>query len=826
MIDHLLQDARYALRQTRRAPGFACAVVVTLALAIGANTAFFSLVNALVLRTLPVRNPSGLVLLQATDDRGQQNRPIYYSTFTELARLPVFETLALYSGGGLFQIEVRGSLNEGLIEASTPGLFETLGLRPFLGRFFTSDDSPPDRPAAAVVVLSYNFWRRAFGADPKAVGETILISGTPAMVIGVTPPEYKGFYVDGGYGFSVPLTFLNRQMATDPKRPVRGLNAVARLAAGVSLKEARAAVDAAWPALRVDTVPPGLTQTEQKEITTQRIKVESLANGVSSLRRQYQGPLMILWSISALVLLVGCVNFGGLMLARTAARDQQLAICFALGATRRRIVQQLLVESLMLSLIGASVALPLAWWTTQTAGMVLWQNQSTAPLAQSLTPDGRVLALTCAIAIATGLVIGILPAWTASRRRPLSGPRADRTVACVSSRWGKALLVAQVAMSLVLLFGAGLFASSLMKLLNLDAGVRTESVRWSRLFAVPNGYRNQNDAAYYPELVRQVSEVPGVHSVALASYFPTFFGLGHLISTQILARAEATDPAEAAAGLMENVTPRFFETAGIRLLRGRDFTWSDDTHHPEVVIINESLSRKLFADGEAIGRRIRIGNDPRRAGVQVVGVVSDAAIGSYRQPHMPVAFRPRMQELQLSRAPVMVFRVSGDPAVVDGRIEEVIAGLGHEYPRRFYSLDEHIDRSLLQERLLAGLSSFFAGLAVVLAFVGLYGVLAYAVARRTREIGVRMALGASRGRVIRMVVRDGLVLTIMGVAIGIPCAVGAARLIGSFLFGLGSSDPTTLIAVSALMVSVGVVAGLRPALRASGVDPMTALRAD
>lgn len=824
MIDRLLQDARYALRQTARAPGFACAVVVTLALAMGANTAFFSLINALVLRPLPVRNPEALVLLQATDDRGQQNKPIYYSTFTALATLPVFDTLSLYSGGGVFQIEVRGALNEGLIEASTPGLFETLGVRPHLGRFFTATDSPADQPAASVVVLSYNFWLRAFGGDPHAIGETILISGTPATVIGVTPPGYTGFYGDSGYGFSVPLTFLNRQLGSDPKRPVRGLNGVARLATGVSVEQARAAVDAVWPALRVNTVPASLSQTEQKETPTQRMKVESLSTGFSSLRRQYQSPLVVLSGITAVLLMIGCVNLSGLLLARTAARDQQLAICFALGASRARIVRQLLIECLLLSLIGAAVALPLAWWITQGAGVLLWQN--TAPLVRSLTPDGRVLALTGAIAIATGLVIGVLPAWSASRSRPQAGLRPDRTVAYVSGRWGKALLVAQVAMSLVLLIGAGLFASSLTKLRHLDTGVRGEGVRWSRLFAVPNGYRNQNDAAYYPALVRQVSEVPGVQLVALASYFPTYFGLGNLISTQPLARAEATDPAEAATGIMENVTPRFFETTGIPLLRGRDFTWSDDAQHPEVAIINQSLSRTLFSDGDAIGRRIRIGNDPRRAAVEVVGVAADATIGSYKLPHMPVAFRPRMQELQLARAPVMVFRMSGDPAAVDQGMATAIAALGHEYPRRFYSLDEQIDLSLLQERLLAGLSSFFAGFAVLLAFVGLYGVLAYAVARRTREIGVRMALGASRGGVMRMVVRDGLALTLLGVAIGIPCALGAGALIGSLLFGLDSSDPATLIAASALFVIVGAVAGLRPALRASSVDPMTALRAD
>lgn len=824
MIERLLHDIRDAFGQTRRAPGLAIAIVTTLALTIGANTALFSLVNAIVLRSLPVRAPDDLVLLQATDSRGQQNRPIYYSTFAELAKLPVFETLSLYSGGGVFPIEVRGALNEGLIEASTPGLFEALGLQPYLGRFFTTVDSPADRPAAAVAVISYNFWRRALGGDPKAVGETIQIGGIPVVVIGVTPPEYKGFYVDGGYGFSVPLTFLNRHLGSDPKRPVRGINAVARLAPGVSLQQARAAVDAVWPALRIETVPPGLSSTEQQEISSQGIKLESLATGFSTLRRQYQDPLTVLSMITAILLVIGCINLSSLLLSRTAARDQQIAIRFALGASRGRIVQQSLVESVLLSLVGTAAALPLAWWTTQIAGSLLWR--SSMPLAQSLTPDTRVLTLTAAVAIVTGLVIGVLPAWRAGRSRPQAGLRPDRTVAQASSRWGQALLVSQVAMSLVLLVGAGLFASSLMKLRNLDTGVRAEGVRWSRLFAVPNGYRNQDNATYYPELVRQLSEVPGVHSVALASLFPTAFGLGNLISTQPLSRAEVSDSAAAADGIMENVTPRFFETAGIPMLRGRDFTWSDDTQHPAVAIINESLSRKLFPDSDAIGQRIRIGNDPKRAAVEVVGVVSDATIGSYKLPHMPVAFRPRMQELERSRAPVMVFRMSGDATVVDDAMSTVIARLGHEYPRGFFSLDEQIDVSLLQERLLAGLSSFFAGLAVLLAFVGLYGALAYAVARRTREIGVRMALGASRGGVMRMVVGEGLRMTLLGVAIGIPFTLGAGRLIASLLFGMESSDPATLIAASAFFVVLGALAGLWPAARASKVDPMIALRGE
>lgn len=525
-----------------------------------------------------------------------------------------------------------------------------------------------------------------------------------------------------------------------------------------------------------------------------------------------------------MLLMIGCVNLSGLLLARTAARDQELAIRYALGSSRGRIVQQLLVESLLLSLIGATIALPLAWWAARAASTLLWEGAT--PLAQSLTPDSRVLAVTAAVAITTGLVMALLPAWSASRSRPQAGLRADRTVAHASSRLGKALLVAQVAMSLVLLVGAGLFASSLTKLRGLDIGVRTEALRWSRLFGVPGAYRNQNDLVYYPELVRQLSEAPGVESVALASHFPNYFGLGDLIPTQPLARADATDPSDVADGIMENVTPRFFETAGIRLLRGRDFTWHDDGQHSAVAIINESLSHKLFPNGDALGKRIRIGNDPKRAQVEVVGITSDAAIGSYKLPHVPVAFRPRMQELQLSRAPVMLFRARGDAAAADQAMASVIAGLGQEYPRQFYAVDEFIELSLLRERLLAGLSSFCAGLAVLLAFIGLYASLAFAVARRTREIGVRMALGSSRGDVMRMVVGESLLLTLLGIAIGIPCALGAGGLIGSFLFGLAPSDPTTLIVASAFFVIVGAAAAARPALRASSVDPMTALRGE
>lgn len=819
-----MSDLAHAIRQLRHAPGFACAVVVTLALTVGANTAMFSLVNAIILRTLPVQDPERIVVLQARDARGVANRPIYYSTFAGLAKLPVFESLSLYSGGGLLQLEVRGGRAEGVIEASTPGLFESIGLRPYLGRFFSSDDVVADGPSAPVVVISYDLWRRTFGSDPSAIGETIRISGAPATVIGVTPPHYKGFYVDGGLGFSVPLSFLNHQIGTDPKRPVRGLNAVGRLAPGTSIAQARAAVDAVWPALRVETVPAGLSTTEQAEIPTQQMSVESLATGFSSLRRQYRDPLLLVFGISAALLLIGCVNLSGLLLSRTSARQHHFAIQLALGASRVRLARQLLAEHLLLCGGGTALGVLIAWWTTVAASRLLWR--SAAPLSQTLTPDARVLVFAALVALVSAVFVTLLPAWALGRNRPLTAMQASRTVAHGAGRWSQVLLVTQIATSLVLVVGAALLGASLVKLRTMPTGVQHDGLRWSRLFAVPNGYRDLHDASYYPELVRRLSEVPGVQSVALAGLFPTFFAFENLLA------AEQVAPVDAAAGngetgaLMERVTPRFFETSGTPLLGGRDFTWGDDKEHAQVAIINEALSRALFPAGNAIGRYIRIGKDPSRAAVEIVGVVGDAVIGGFKQPHAPVVFRPRLQDAISPRAPVMLFRTSVDPVTIDAAMTEVIDGLGREYPRRFYSLNEQIDVALLRERLLAALSSFFAGLAALLAFVGLYSALALAVARRTREVGVRMALGATRASVIRMVIADGARISVAGVALGIPAALAASGLVSSWVFGVQATNPTALVAAGTFFIAIGIIAGLRPALRASSVDPATVLRAE
>lgn len=823
MVDALFQDTRYAWRQILRARGFSCVVILTLALGVGANTSLYSLLNAIVLRPLPVTDPQRLAIISVTDRRAQQPQFIYYDTFaTFQAQQRLFEEMSLYAGGGQLTTEARGVLTPAGIEGGTPQYYKVLGVRPFLGRFISDADAPPAREAAPVVVIGYRFWQKQFGGDPHAIGETLTVDGMPLTIIGVTPPEFHGLYVDAGSDFSVPMSVI-RKLAGDPTRPIRARNIIARLRAGITLEQARAEVSAIWPGIQGATLPSGLSPREQDEMRAQQVKIESGTGGFSPLRVRYASPLSVLLGLTAVLLTIACVNLSSLLLSRAVAREQQLAICLALGATRGRLVQQLLVESLLLSCIGAIAAVPFAWWASRALTATIWT--SNAPLLISVTPDVRVLSLTAAIAIATGLIVGVLPALAATRTQAQVGLQPARAVTATKSSWGKTLLVAQVALSLALLFGAGLLTKTLANLRAIDVGTYTSGMLWTRVTSIPGGYRSFDEATYYPELVRRLAALPGIESVGLSRMFPAYLAFNQNAMLQPVALTDlASGSDEVGAIVDEVVSPGFFHTVGISFIDGRDFTWRDDRQSPGVAVISASLQRRLFPTGRAIGQRIRIGSDPKLRTIEVVGIVTDAAIGNLRDPHVPVVFRPLLQGL--ARIPIVNLRTTVQPAAIGNAVQRTVASLGREYVRRLYTLEEQVDQSLMQERVMAALSSFFAGMAMLLAFVGLYGLLAYAVVRRTREIGVRMALGASRVRVLRMVVSEAIAITIVGILVGVPCALGAGRLTGTLLFGLTSSDPTTLAAAAASFVVIGAVASFIPARRASGIDPMAALRCD
>ena len=825
MLDALWIDIRHSLRGLRRSPGFSLIVIATFALAIGANTAIFSLLNAVVLRAVPVSDPDRLVAISTTDTQTTQPGFIYADTFTAFrAQQRSFASLSMRSGGWVPRIEARGATVYAGMEGVTPEYLALVGARLAAGRFLTDVDNALAGAGTPVVVITDRLCQRIFGGDSRAVGETLKIDDTPVTIVGVTAPGFYGLQTDSGSDLFVPLS-VYLTVTGGPKRAVtvRARHVIGRLAPGVTIEQARAEVLARWPAIQTATVPSSVPPAEQSSVRSQRVAVDSVATGFSALRRLYGTSLVVLVGFTTILLAIGCVNLTALLLARGLARHHQFAVRLALGAGRARLFQQSLADGLLLALCGLAVALPLAWWSSQVLTAML-TDQRALPLRRPMTPDVRVLAIATVVAIMTGLLVGILPAWRAANARGDAALRPGRAVARTLGRSGRLLLAAQVALSMVLVVGAGLFAGTLSRLHKNVDPVRTRPIVWTRLSPNPGNRGTPLSRPYFQELVQQLSGIRGVDAAALSSIFPGYLGDAGVLPTASFAPVAGTAPPPVGSGLTEFVSPGFFDMFGIARLRGRDFTWDDDGRAPPVAIVSESLARTLFLTGDVIGRRVRVSSGSARTDVEIVGVVADAPIGGVREPHLAVVFRPMMQDLTRAQFPMTSVRVSGDLTAVRDAYVRVVESQGRHYVRALFTLDQWIDFALLQERLIAGLSTSAAALAVLLACIGLYGLLAYAVAARVREIGVRIALGAKRTDVVQMIVRDGLIVFVPGVLIGVPCAMAAATLVRSQLYGLAPYDPATIIGAAAVFTVTGLVAALLPALRASKIDPIDALR--
>lgn len=550
-----------------------------------------------------------------------------------------------------------------------------------------------------------------------------------------------------------------------------------------------------------------------------------MATGFSLLRRQYGTALSVLLWLTAVLFAISCMNVTGLLLARALGRQQEITVRLALGASRARLFQQILMEGVLLALGGLAAAIPLARWSSQVLTAMVLVGR-TAPLLRPMTPDARVLASATFIAVATGLVVGIAPAWRALN----IGLRCDvvRPSRAVTSRTlgrsGRLLLIAQVALSMILLVGAGLFTATLSRLHANDAWLRARPIVWTRLARNPGDRGTTLDRAYFQELVQQLAAIRGVDAASLSYYFPAYLGLASALPIETIAPVAGPQPAATVPGLTEFVSPGFFNTFGIARLRGRDFTWADDWHAPSVAIVSDTLARKLFPGGDVIGQGIHVSSGPTQADAAIVGVAEDASIGGIRELHQAVVFRPMMQDLTRAQFPMAHVRVTGDVTAVRDAYIEVVQSRGRHFVRGLFTLEQWIDFALLQERLIAGLSAIAGIFAVALACLGIYGSSAHTVASREREIGIRIALGATRRTVLKMIVGEALAVAVAGVLIGTPCALAAARLIRSRLYGLGPNDPGTIIGAASVFIVTGVVAAIVPALHASRVDPMEALR--
>jgi predicted permease len=831
LLETTLQDIRYALRLLRQSPGFTAVALLTLALGVGANTAIFSLLNALALRDLAVPHPEELVRFgaHAPDDRFSDDSfsGLSLPMFRELSRgQDAFSDTFAWWGDALLNIEANAGFSRADVCAVTGNFFSELGPVPQIGRLIQPDDVNLNAGTPALVaVLSYGFWQRHYGGSRDILGKIVKIEGVPFTIIGVARREFTGMLAESRMDLAIPLTAQPLVLGeADVQKQLQRTNdlwleAFGRLKPGAKLEQARAQLQALWPTVQQAMLPPTQDLAKRNRFLALRMKVEPGGKGDSSLRRRFLKPIHVLLGISGAVLLLACVNLASLMLARAASRMHEMGLRVALGASKLRLMRQVLTESLTLSITGTLVGFALANWGSYLLANFILSQSSTMPWELNLRPDIRILEFTAAAAIVTGILFGIAPAWRATREDPNAALQQNvRTLAGGTGRLGRWLIITQISLSLMLLAASGLLIRSLLKLRAVEPGFRTQDVLAAGLFPRPNGYKNLNWARYDHDLLDRVSQLPGVQSAGIVEETPG--NVGEWVEKVRISGTHSEETTLDCVMLM----PGSFTPLGITLVRGRSFTWNDDEHASKVAIISENLAQRLFPLGDAIGSHLELTTEPKWQSVQIVGIASDATYYNIRKRPQLTVYIPGTQHGDFMGYADLLIQTKASPEAMTAAVRQVVDSFGREYVFSLRPVQQLIDKSVLQERVAALLSIFFGALTLLLGAIGLYGLMAYSVTQRTREIGIRLALGAPRAGVRWMVLRETLALALTGIAIGVPCAIAASRFIANMLFGLKPHDPVTLGMVTAVLLAAGALAGYLPARRAMRVDPMTALR--
>ena len=861
---HLLRDLRYAFRGLARSPLFTSVALVSIALGIGANTAIFTLVDEVLLRQLPVKSPEQLVLFNGARNHYGSNSggnmlsfPMYEDfrdDFVERGSGPALPRVSpkVANGApvphifsGLFarravamNVGVGGQTERVPGELVSGTYFQVLGVGAALGRVITPDDDK--RNDGPVAVLSYDYWRTRFGADPAAIGQTITANNTRLTIIGVSQAGFDG--VDIGYVPSLRIPILMKAQITPnwddvDNRRSRWVNVFGRLRPGVTRAQAKAALQPYFHGILeqevLDAAFSGTTSYTREQFLKGQVDLLEAAQGRSPLRQQLSQPLWLLLGIVSGVLLIACANVASLLIARATSRQKEIAVRLALGASRGRIVAQLLVESVLLAAIGGLLGLVIASWTTKF--LLGFLPLSDTPHVITGSIDNRVLAFNFLLSLVTGLVFGLVPALRSTR--PSLAPTLKDTVGAVVGGSGgvrlrKGLVVAQVTVSVLLLIGAGLFIRSLRNLRTLDLGLKTENLIAFNLAPTLNGYTPLRAKQFDKQLLDRVSGLPGVTGMAFAQ-----MGLleGNEWDSSISVEGYEARPGEALNPYCNAVSPNYFRTLGIPLIAGRDFDDRDARFEPgdpkaqlpsyTKAIVNESYAKHYFGDRSPLGRHIGFGINPgTKTPIEIIGVVKDAKYTGVRDEIPQQVFFAFMENDTVGGA-VMYVRTTSQPEAAYAAVRQVVRQLDSNIP--IYNprtMAHQMDQSLLNDRLIATLSTAFGVLATVLAVIGLYGVMAYTVARRTREIGVRMALGAVPANVIWLVMREVVVLVGSGLGLGLVASWGLSRYVSSQLYGITGGDPLTMAGACVLLASVAALAGYIPARRATRVNPVLALR--
>jgi predicted permease len=851
-METLWQDVKFGARMLAKRPAFTLVVVLTLALGIGANTALFSVLDDVLLKTLPVAEPERLVLFEwqaglpfrVGGMSGTSNVPKPPGTKgLSLFRYEVFEKMrqarAAAPDGPLSDFfafapirelnAVTGEQAEIISgQAVSGGYYAGLRVQPSLGRAISDEDDKPG--AAPVVVLSHQFWQERFGANPAVIGQPLKLNKQSFTIIGVTPPAFTGtLQVDYRPDVTVPLACEpllqgeRSRLGTAKEPGVWWLNLMGRLKPGATYEQARDSLNGTFQAAALEVMPPPRKANEPAQLEPKdypRLLAESGSRGMLDRRRMYSTTIYSLFIVVALVLLIACANVANLLLARAASRGVEISVRLALGAGRWRLVRQLLTESVLLAALGGAVGVLFAFWGKSALVALTDQNTGFLPNDGDLSLNWRVLAFTLAISLLTGVLFGLAPAWRATRLDLATPLKQSRRTTSAVSRLSKGLVVAQVALSLLLLVGAGLFIRTLSNLQRVNLGFNQENLLVFTLQPEQSGYKDERLMQFYQQLFARLDYLPGVRAATFA-YIPLIANSNW--STDILLPGETEKTAVQHDTMRQTARENYFATMEIPLLRGRSFTAQDDKRAPNVAIVSQTFARQFFPNEDVLGKRVTILYGNRE--VEIVGVVADTKYETQRQEIKPLLYTPWQQEVAVLGEMSFALRTTGEPTALAATVRQVVRELDRNLPVTEVGAQTARSQATLgQERLYARLLSFFGALALLLAAIGLSGVLAYSVVQRTHEIGIRMALGADPRDITRMVLRDAAVLLVMGLAVGTSLALAAARVAGAWLFGLQPNDPLTIAIAAAVLGGAAATASYLPARRAARVDPMVALR--